>query len=196
MKTKFFVLLLFATCISCKKDKYFELDKEFKSYFGGYKDGSWWVYEDTLANSKDSIYITDYNEKRESYSKNSNDYYEFVDYKLHSGGKINWIFLHKNSTIGELTENLSCYSSQKVNLEIDYFAKIPFICKENGIYYINDSSGLAIIENYFLHSLSYNNVIKVWNQSDTFYFAKDIGLIHYKLANNDFILMDYYINYK
>ncbi len=150
---------------------------------------------DSLANIKDSIYISDYNEKRESYGKNSDDYYEFADYKLHSKEKINWIFLHKNSSTGELTENLSCYSTQKVNQETNYFAEIPFICKENGSYRTNDESGFVIIENYFLHSLSYNDVIKIWNQSDTFYFAKDIGLIQYKLSNNDFILMDYYINY-
>jgi hypothetical protein len=184
---------LFALFTSCSKENYFELDEEFKSYFGSYKDGSWWVYEDTLSNLKDSVYITDYNKKSESYSKNSDDYYEFVDYKLQSGGRINWIFLHKNSSTGELTENLSCYSTQKVNQETNYFAEIPFICKENGSYVTNDESGFVIIENYYLQTLSYNDVIKIWNQSDTFYFAKDIGLIQYKLGNNNYALIDYLI---
>jgi hypothetical protein len=185
------LLLIF---VSCEKEKFYELDPEFKSYFGSYKDGSWWVLKDTLANTIDSIYVTDYNEKRESYSKRSDEYFEYIDYKLHCRENINWTFLHKNAKQGGFTENLNCFSTQRVSLETDYFLNIPEICKEDGIYKTNDNSGLTIIHNYILHSSSFTDVLKVWNSTDTFYFAKDVGLIQYKLNNSNYILKNYHIN--
>jgi hypothetical protein len=196
MKVLTLIIVIFIVIISCKKEYYYELDPEFKSYFGSYKDGSWWVLRDTSANNTDSIYVTDYNDKRESYSKRSDVYFEFIDYKLHCGEKVNWTFLHKNAELGVLTENLSCSQLQKVNEETDYFINIPGVCKEDGIYKINEYSGLSIIPNYSINSFSFTDVIKVWNQIDTFYFAKDVGLIQYKLGNNNYLLIDYYVNFK
>ncbi|MEZ5195852.1 MAG: hypothetical protein R2764_05485 [Bacteroidales bacterium] len=191
----FLFVLMIALFISCEKDKNYHLDAEFVSYFGSYKNGSWWIFEDTLNNSTDSVYVTDYFERRESDSKQSNDYYDLVEYKLHCKENVNWTFINQNSETGELSGNLSCFNNQKVNLDTDFFLDFPRIYKEGGIYKVDEDFDLEIVPGYQVNSFSFNDVIKVWNQVVTFYFAKNVGLIQYKIGSDNFILVDYSINF-
>ncbi len=186
------IILLLITIIinsSCRKEVYYEIDPEFKSYFGIFKDGSWWVLKDTSANSVDSMYITDYKHKRESVSKRSKIFYELIEYKLHSNGKISWAFLGKN-----FDKTHDGFGYTNIDLNTDYFRNFPEISKETNFYTTGENTGLLILPFYNINSYPFNDVIKVWNQTDTFYFAKNIGLIQYKTSSNNYILTNYGIN--
>lgn len=195
MKPYLVILIMIIINSSCRKEEYHELDSEFKSYFGIFKDGSWWVLKDTSANTVDSMYITDYHQKREGVSKRSKDWYELVDYKLHSNGKISWAFLGKNTSTGGFTENSNGFGYHNIDLNTDYFYNFPGIYKENNFFTTGENTGLLILSSYNINSYSFYDVIKVWNQTDTFYYAKNVGLIQYKNTNNNYLLTDYHINF-
>lgn len=189
MKTMIYLFIAFLLLSSCEKEETHEINLEFKNYFGSYKDGSWWLLQDIISSEKDSLFIVDYSEKRESSGPKSKEYYEIIEYKLYSKDKISWAFL------GVENDGSTCFDYQKINLTTSYFASFPGICKNNSI---NEPGcygcGIQKIKTYKIIDYSFTDVLKIWNQTDTFYYAKNIGLIQYVDKNSNYQLIDYNIN--
>lgn len=189
MKTATYILIFLVLLVSCKKEDIHEIDPEFKNYFGSYKDGSWWLFEDTISFEKDSLFILDYAEKRESSGPGSNEFYKIIEYKLQNKDNISRAFL------GVENDGSSCFGYQIDNLTTTYFAGFPGICKNDNINGPDCySCGFQKIGAYEMNDYSFDNVLKIWSQSDTFYYAKNIGLIQYIGSGANYQLIDYEIN--
>ncbi len=193
-KNKFLIILILSSIIyinSCKKEVYYKLDNEFKSYFGLFKDGSWWLMQDTINNLKDSLYIKDYKAGREADGPRSKIFYEYINYLLYSNKRINWAFVTKGNELRK--DNNHFHYEQKFS-SFDYFNLS--VTKDYNKFDNNcNNCGINKIINYKNKYYSFENVIKVWNKNDTFYYAKDIGLIQYRISNKNFILINYHVNY-
>lgn len=179
-----FILFFFFSCN--KKEEVYQIDPEFRSYFASYKNGSWWFLEDSTNATYDSLYIQDYIEKRENQGRGSNVYFEIVEYKLYSKGKIS------NAYCGVENSGATCFGYNNIDFSISYFSEFPSICKDQVVEYPGCfECGFEIITNYSINSFSFPLVLKIWNQSDTFYYAKNVGLIQYTDDNLNFRIKEY-----
>jgi len=93
MKKISLAVILFITCISCKKNesekpvpipvKEIFLHPDATSYLH-FKPGSYWVYKDSVSQAIDSVYIIQYNTGFEEYKiKDTLNKFEFVGYVLY-----------------------------------------------------------------------------------------------------------------
>lgn len=183
-----FIFILF--CISCDKGEVlYQIDEDFESYFCSYKDGSWWLLKDSATSTYDSLYVQDYKIKRESQGPRSNIYYEIIEYKLYSSGKISKAFC------GVENSGSTCFGLKKVDLSTDYFSTFPSICKSSIIEDPNCyGCGFKMESSYQISSFVFTDVLKVWSQVDTFFYAKNVGLIQYINDTGNYCLVDYELN--
>ena len=186
MKYNIIIVILTLLLLSCEKEETHRIDPEFKSYFASYKDGSWWLLEDSMNLKLDSLYILDYIEKRESSGPKSKEYYEIIEYKLYSNEKISRAYC------GVENSGATCFGLKNVDLSTPYFSSFPGICKSNIVENPNCfGCGFEIINNYHVNSFVFSDVIKIWNQADTFFYAKDVGLIQYSNEIFNYCIVDY-----
>jgi hypothetical protein len=155
-------------------------------YFGMYKQGNWWTYENQDGTKKDSIHFTA-------------QFFDYLGKEPALDDCITWQYRHGN--IG------SRYLYRKSNIGIDYTAftyQNPYTGSNNYTRIalsMNVSENFAtfkdgvlesdtIILNYTQNSKSYSNVIKNRNHK---YFAPNIGLIRWDIGSDTFTLKKYYI---
>jgi hypothetical protein len=198
MKTSFTLQLILLTLFTACDEKvtYINLDEDFEENFGYAKNGSWWVFSDTTLGTRDSLYIYEYrNTCAFAGEKAKGDCYQFIEYKLHSSSLEFFAAL----TVGEQdSAKINSFGFKYKTIEHnDYYEYSPSIEKINDEYRLKDycsDCGIQIEEVYNTASFVFNNVIKVWENKDTFYFAPQVGLIHYFIEGTDYTLNNYYIS--
>lgn len=177
-----FLIITFTFCFvlstSCEKETIHKLNPDFISYFASSKDGSWWVYSDTVTGTRDSLYVTGYEIKREATGPRSKEYYQIIDYKINFDDK----FVHANLNVEN--DGRSCFTYSRPSHTEEFFIGFPSICKGDSISIHNcPECRYSILESYQINQFDFQDVLQVWNQTDTFYFAKEIGLIQYTVES-------------
>jgi len=173
------------------------LDEEFIDYFGYAKDGSWWVYTDTIQNKRDSFYLTEYKVHIQYLDdKPKGDSYQSISYKLNSSDKINLAELTVGWMYGNDSTDYFNYNSTYSGISNNYFYNFPLVIKINDSFDVEDciTCGIELIANLQLPNYEFEEVIKVWKSSDTFYFAPRIGLIRFYENSNNYIIDSFTIN--
>lgn len=178
MKLNLFSIL---TClfifISCENEKevVHTLDPEMIDYYASCNNGSWWVYENADDLTTDSMYVYDYEKKREG-NYGGHEWNEFIMYKLNYDGHIIWaqLFAYNDSN--------TCFSYITPDNTPDFTSTFDEVCSDDlkGNSGNTGSSGVTILTSFTVNDSVYHDIIKSWAHSDTFYFAKNIGLIQFE----------------
>lgn len=88
MKTKQYLsilcmMLLISSCIrerECKAHKQCPIEPLMLEYFGNYKPGNYWIYENQDGTKRDSIWVSDYNTKQVKIDMGNRDGSDCVEY--------------------------------------------------------------------------------------------------------------------
>ncbi len=185
----FFVLVVFAFLLnSCKKNTYYPLDEDFVQYFGIYKNGSWWSYEDVTTNSTDSIYIKQYRNTWQMYGAKENDLYQYISYNLIGKEKTSII------TIMQQDNNSSLLRIRQYKHTIPNFGSFIILKKNNHLsgedYF--PPTGVQKLDSLNIGTHSFSETIKLWNESgDTLWFVKNAGLVKIADENATYNIVDY-----
>lgn len=187
MKTIYLLLfciiaLLNSGCKKCETTTHYPLPVATELYFGMYKMGNWWTYENQEGTKKDSIYLTEF------YDKVGKDVEldECTTWQYKQG---NMISKYLYSGLNVNTEKIAfTYGSPYTNsadytyVELSGDVRVSF---RNGMFQKD-----TIIPNYSQNLKMYSNVLKNRNRK---YFAPNIGLIRWETTTDTFTLKKYYI---
>ena len=177
----------------CSNDEpIIEIHPKVLDYFGMYKMGNWWIYENTTKTKKDSVFIGKYDE---SFTCNNAFIRErFRRFKVHS-----------DMLTSNVEKRFEVYAEKN---QIEFFAQIEF--KDNKYKLSNDIINPKInqpevLDSFKLPNLKvYSKVLKIhrgpFENSSSFngeysFFAPDVGIIGYTTYNKDtFYLKSFKIN--
>lgn len=185
MKTSYVLLfclfaLLNSGCKKCETTTHYDFPAATELYFGMYKMGNWWVYENQDGTKKDSIYLT--------WEDNTNN--------LNNGRDVCVTWNNRECTL----KNNYLYAN-KSNANIAYTnpynAKYDIMETSVSLFDGNTSEVLATHSKNSLYQctilpvyLIYNNVLKTNHRR---YFAPNIGLIGWETTTDTFTLKKHYI---
>jgi hypothetical protein len=203
-------LLLLLQAVSCKRpddkkldcnNNTMQLPQMAKDYFL-FKDGSYWLYKNTITQEKDSFYVIDFrdftgNNNIFKYGNNLNKCYEGYDYKLFSIK-----FKRLDIGIGPLEpDNNTPFKNQTFFLTQTSFQKITFIgdslLRSDFVLgsTINLLDSLGVSGKFYYNIISQTNTNLGIDYAKVSYYAKNIGLIKFTTNDNQtYELIKYHIN--
>lgn len=197
IRTYIFLYLVSCLLISSCNDEgiYYTLDRESIEYFAPAKNGSWWIFSDSLRNKRDSFYISDYKINRYfTGERPKGDSYQGIRYKLNSIDKINRAELNIGWMHENITGNYFDYKSTS-GVDRNYFYNLPLIIRDKDSLDVESciTCGIEILDSLDSGPFEFKYVIKVWQSPDTFYFAQHIGLVRFYEKGNEYLLQNYLI---
>lgn len=144
-------IIFFLLIISCRKEcpkskrNYNTIiDTMVISYFASYKDGSYWIYEDSTAGIVDTINLSNYKKYYYQDNEGSCDYKEMIIYKL-TGLFFNKIYVNIQPDIVDFGVNNLLFS-------VTYYDGIF-------IHYIDSIIQNEFISNMIINNQSYSDVL-------------------------------------
>jgi hypothetical protein len=192
MKTTYLLLfcvivLLNSGCKKCPTTTHYPFPAAAELYFGMYKQGNWWTYENQDGTKKDSIYFTQFldNIAKDNTSE------DCVTWQHREGNMgSNYLYAKSNSGVSYVPfiysnpyDGISSPIYTSINLSGTVQERL--VTYKDGILYQD-----TIITNFSQNSKSYFNVIKNRNNK---YFAPNIGLIRWEIGTDTFTLKKYHI---
>lgn len=174
---------LFQSCgRKCSNDvPIIEIDSKIIEYFGMYKQGNWWVYENSKKTKKDSVFITEF---YESYTCDTKDYKSAPIFRR---VKINSTFL--NTNVGTLLDLFLERNESSWGVKVS-----PITMKfENSISFSNLVPPKILDTLFLSNTIHYTNVLKV-NTSTAIFVAPLIGIVKFENERDTFNLTKYKIN--
>ncbi len=162
-----FILLLSAgscireKCYNNSKADYHYLDPATLPWFGMFKDGSWWVYEEEKTGLRDSMYVKNYHH---SFYGMGCEFREFNEGELISQ------YVLKNSQFLYSVE-----SDIRTGFDTGFFLSLYYDSENDFFYYKRNDTIIKL--NYLSKVKSYFNLLPLILNSDTIFFAKDIGIV-------------------
>jgi hypothetical protein len=189
-----FISLLLTSCgFRCKKSDYEEypLDTELLSYFGVFKTGNYWVYENAAKTKKDSIYVTDY----------SRYFYEMKE-PCHRNEKLT--FTLKATGKDVVTKDKVCMEAERdiVYTQTCSQDSLFFNSREYFDFYLNISYRPLIVvklNSVILNNELYNGEIlqisgdNHFTGNDTLFIMSSIGIIGWQKNNDTYNVTQYLI---
>jgi hypothetical protein len=180
------ILLLFLTCY-CNRDKCDEysgrvLSGKIDTFFGPFKPGNWWVYQNQDSTRKDSVYVTSF---RDSLLKDDVNciVYGLRRFNLHSkyfanGSDISVVYDATSTGISFKTEggNFPSFTSSTDSLIVSLPAP--------------DNPGPNLRDSTRLNDTTYRNILVGKKNPNTFYFGKDKGLVGWTTPADTFNLVN------
>lgn len=184
---RIFVILITLAIQACKTEKYY-VDDLAKQYFGSFKEGSYWIYEDSTG-TVDSTWVVSYRNgisspKQLAGSVGRKEEFEFIEIELNSSLPFNTdkYFLDRTSepvTYARYSHNPSPYT-------IEYLANF----QSNTVFYGYSSSHVHELSNYQVNQYLFPKALKVCtdnypNCDDYIVLVPMIGVVEKKLYGND-----------
>jgi hypothetical protein len=182
------------SCEKCSSYNDYYVISETKPYFDVYKEGNWWVYQNQDSTKRDSIFITNYNDKLWDVDREYCNRYEHREFILNSNyileeknPKAKYYYFNANQT------NFSLLINNYIHLDISLKKEI------NNSTYIGTKGNHEPIE--FLPSININNrtfknVLKVkggGTDTTVFHFAENTGLVQFANKSDTFKLLKFEI---
>lgn len=188
MKTTYLLLLcvlalLNSGCKKCPTTTHYPFPAATERYFGMYKPGNWWTYENQDGTKKDSIYFTQFfDDIAKDNTSEDCATWQSVEGLLNnnylSANNTNITFLYKNPYVGnnktETYVDLSGYNIEE-----------PITTYKDGVFRVD-----TIYNNYQQSSKTYLSVLKTKYKR---YFTPNIGLIRWEIGQDTFTLKNYHI---
>jgi hypothetical protein len=188
IKMGMFSLALVFSCFGCKKNnteinkvplnktdtiiRLHSINTELYPYFN-YKDGSYWVYSDTLGNIVDSLYLADYIKTTDSIktfvtSTLYIDIYENIRYSLKSTQTPN-----QNFYFGAVENQIGAYTTAFNSLDVSpypiyYFTQKTLCTNENYDSHVYNTRNCKVAKDtvHLGNGKSYANVTLIIHQAD------------------------------
>lgn len=181
-----FVLVTFVLLLnSCEKNIYHPLDEDYVQYFGMYKDGSWWLYEEVITNSIDSIYIEQYHDLWEMPGDRGNTFYQYIHYKVIGKYKSSEVYLSMKDI------NTSVLEIGQYHYTLPSFGSFTLVIENNQLTGKNHTS-VQEIDSLIIGEYKFYEIVKFWNISgDTLWFVKKTGLVKIADENTTYNIIDY-----
>lgn len=164
-----------------------------EDFFGVYKPGNWWVYQNKDGTKRDSIYITDFSDVI------SRDRTACLEHQIRE-------FTIKNSILMSGNDLYVVYSSETVSVGINFsliknqtqsggFPQFAFDERISKLWSFPepDNQGNNLLDSIRLNNATYYNILKGSYGNSTYYFAKGKGLIGWIANNETFNLISYKI---
>lgn len=184
MKNFIFIIAIaffyvFNGCYKCKNIEYCPLPASALEYFGAYTEGAYWIYFNHDSTKTDSVYITDFEMKREGYNTGPCMEWDAKTFLLQSE------FLSHKTIEAKTTIGDDCDKSHTTFLIRESYR----VCIANDKEMVlldgcGTTQDIKLIETYHLDNgtnKSYNNVIQC---DSRFWFAPEVGLIKYLSYDN------------
>ena len=183
------VCILFITTAcekECKTYTQYETAPVILEYFGNYKPGNYWIYENQDGTKIDSMWVSDYVEK------NGGDELKCFQYPVREF-VLNSIYLSNKNTINIKMSNLSERNFETSFIGTDTNGVDKRLIYATGIG--NDSIELHTIKkDYVIKSLIIKKAA-IFNNSPFYIFGSKIGIVTYPSQNklDTFYLTKYFI---
>mgnify|MGYP006283240957 len=173
-----FLTIILSGCFKCPEDKRYypePISDVFIQYFASYKDGSYWVYEDSISGRVDTFLLTDYGRSTGPSAPYGCDYQEAIGYKMINGDGI-------ELRARLIKKDTAIRGSIYVKYSEDLIDVLRFIFANNNFYERYNRHNLIPKRNHLLNDSIYSEVIEVRSNHDDIilYFKPNVGLIQYK----------------
>jgi hypothetical protein len=178
-----------------KCDPYEEkrLTGKIENYFGVYKLDNWWIYSNQALTKRDSVYITNFNEafdhNRTVCEKIEERQFKIVNKFLTDGNPLFVIYraggnaIHVNFSFDQGQTQSAGFPQFTYFLDTDTIASFPS----------PDNPGINIADSISLNGTKYYNILIGKERTNTFYFAKEKGLVGWGTILDTFNLIDFKI---
>ena len=188
------VLIAFYSCSKCKDLDFCPLPETAEEYFSVYKSGAYWIYYNDDSTLYDSVFVSNYNQRKDK--EDGNDCIEWTDatFLLHSE------YLSRDTIEGFYGNNGRCDNS---NLTLDLESGPLSIYSDVGrdtLYTNTPSTKHKTLTQLTLNNLTYQKVYfqalltPLFDDNVDIWLAPDIGIVKYTSYNLDtFYLSKYYI---
>ena len=187
--TCIFLLFVLKACVSkgCKDYQEVMIDNVILDYFGMYRSGSYWVYQDQNHEKIDSLYVIYYNKEMVKFGGRKPTCYknEEIEVHLKSIGKslireeYAIFYLQDNSYRAPIGENASKRVGKMQAIYTNGDTLLGEDCKK--------------ITNCLLNNITYLGEISQVGIEDPIYIQKNIGVIGWINNKDTFNLIRYYI---
>lgn len=183
-----FTLLAFNCNRNCDTFISRPLTNNTEIFFRSYKSGNWWVYQNINGTKRDSIYLTYY---LDSTIKNRTSCLEYEQRKftLHN------LYLANGNNINAVYE--------AAETTIDFHMEAPGARFPSFTYFLNenlirsfpspDNQGNNMLDSIKLNGILYRVVLTGRESPNTYYFAKDRGLVGWATPLDTFNLVNFQI---
>jgi hypothetical protein len=186
---------LLAAILSCScyrqcKDKelmsYYYLPT-MENYFGVYKPGNWWIYENLSDTVIDCLYVSDYSERTDEIRIPYCYSYPVREFKLNTNH-----LLQDESSIDVNYEHMNCcqdfigfHSVLSIHMDGQHDAHPKS----------STDVGEILFDSLSINNISYHDVLYITSTNNIqTYFAPNVGLIRYITPQNDnFSIKNYHI---
>ena len=210
-------LLLLLQAVSCKRpddkkldcnNNTMQLPQMAKDYFL-FKDGSYWVYKNTITQQQDSFYVTDFknltgDNTQYKYGNTLKRCYEMYEYKM-KGNLIGGMkcvsypnfpnndlqFATQTFFIDEYNNKITGQQYSKFTFIGDSLLRSDFVLGST----INLLDSLGVSGKFYYNIISQRNANLGIDYAKVSYYAKNIGLIKFTTNDNQtYELIKYHIN--
>lgn len=177
------LVLLNSGCKKCETTTHYDFPAATERYFGMYKMGNWWTYENQDGTKKDSIYLIELrDETLQDVEQN-----DCITWRSKSG-RIKNNYLQNKVNLYDSYSNFY-YSASKYNFisfELSSVGTPEYLAN----YDVNRFSNVDILSVFNSNNQNYNNVLKTKLNR---YFAPNIGLIRWETTTDTFTLKLHHI---
>jgi hypothetical protein len=169
------------------------LTGKIEEYFGVYKPGNWWVYHNKNGIKKDSIYISNFTDtfgNNKTTCENIEERkFEIINTYLVSGDTLYVIYNSGGNGIG-VNFSFSKWQTQSAG-----FPQFIYLLDSDSImsFPSPDNIGNNMLDSISLNALKYYNILIGKERTNTFYFAKNKGLIGWGNVLDTFNLVNFKI---
>jgi hypothetical protein len=185
------IILLFVSGVcrrTCDGYTATSINGPIEDYFGVYKPGNWWVYQNKDGTKKDSIYITDYSDQhlqdRTSCFEYEQRSYTIKSNILENGGDL---YVLSNSDQVSVGINFSLIKNQT---QSGGFPQFIYDSRQNKIssFPEPDNQGQNTFATITINNVTYNDILQGKYGNSVYYFSKDRGLVGWTINGETFNL--------
>jgi len=188
------ILLLFLIALNLQCGKRCEiytsrpLTGVIEDYFGVYKGGNWWVYQNRLKTKKDSIFLENYTdgffENRTSCEKAQRRTFSIDGLYLADGNKLFANYIAEGNYI-RMTISSPVFSFP----EFQY----SFYDQKLAVFPTLENNGNPFIDSVTINGAKYYNILIGKETNGTYFFSKNTGLVGWMNTLDTFNLVNFKI---
>jgi hypothetical protein len=182
--------ILFAFNCNRKCDTYFSqlLTGKTEVYFGAYKSGNWWVYQNQNGTKRDSIYPVYFLDTTIK-NKTSCSAYEQRRFTLHN------VYLANMNDVEAVYEAAETTINFRMEAQNTRFPSFTFFFNEDLIrsFPSPDNTGNNMLDSLKMNGTLYYNILSGKESPNTYYFGKNRGLIGWGTPIDTFNLVNFQI---
>ena len=183
-----FVMLSSISCRECPNYDIVEFQPAMYKYFGMYKPGNWWTYENADGSLNDSLYVYGFKEFRQNYIPNCINFptREVKVRTLHMVPGKSSFGIHYTNNSQPYVDYLDAHPIWAATIN----GKSDTHPRESG----HAAHPVVVFDTITMAGVLYNDVLRFSYQDGyTTYFAPNVGLVRLiNLSNDTFTIKDFY----